>query len=92
MDQAKGRIVQIQGAVVDVDFPAGDLPFIYEAITISRPGFPDMVMEVQKQLENNWVRCIAMDSTDGLQRGMAVGGKQAPGKVAGGRDTLGRIF
>ncbi|HWQ04140.1 MAG TPA: F0F1 ATP synthase subunit beta [Longilinea sp.] len=92
MDQAKGRIVQIQGAVVDVEFPAGDLPFIYEAITISRPGFPDMVMEVQKQLENNWVRCIAMDSTDGLQRGMAVGRTQAPIKVPVGKNTLGRIF
>lgn len=92
MDQAKGRIVQIQGAVVDVEFPAGDLPFIYEAVIISRPGFPDMVMEVQKQLENNWVRCIAMDSTDGFQRGMTVGRTQAPIKVPVGKNTLGRIF
>lgn len=92
MDQARGRIVQIQGAVVDVEFPAGDLPSLYEALVIARPGLSDMVMEVQKQLENNWVRCIAMDSTDGLKRGMPVARTNAPIKVPVGKNALGRIF
>lgn len=92
MDQARGRIVQIQGAVVDVEFPAGDLPTLYEALTISRPDAADMVLEVQKQLPDNWVRCIGMDSTDGLQRGMAVARTNAPIKVPVGQNTLGRIF
>ncbi|GAP14535.1 ATP synthase F1 subcomplex beta subunit [Longilinea arvoryzae] len=92
MDQARGRIVQIQGAVVDVAFPEGDLPSIYEALTISRNGMPDMVMEVQKQLPDNWVRCIGMDSTDGLQRGTPVARTYAPIKVPVGKNSLGRIF
>lgn len=92
MDQARGRIVQIQGAVVDVEFPAGDLPSLYEALSIKRPGATDMIMEVQKQLPDNWVRCISMDSTDGLKRGMLVDRTFASIKVPVGMNTLGRIF
>ncbi len=92
MEQSKGRVVQIQGAVVDVEFPAGDLPMLYEALTISRPNQADMVLEVQKQLPDNWVRCIGMDSTDGLVRGMPVTRTYAPIKVPVGQNTLGRIF
>ncbi|TLN28251.1 F0F1 ATP synthase subunit beta [bacterium] len=92
MDQARGHIVQIQGAVVDVEFPAGDLPSIYEALLISRPESTDMVLEVQKQLPENWARCISMDSTDGLSRGMTVVRTYAPIKVPVGKNTLGRIF
>ena len=73
MEQATGRLVQVLGGVVDVEFPAEDLPELYEAIVIERPGQPDMILEVQKQLEGAWVRCIAMDSTDGLVRGYPCG-------------------
>ena len=68
MEATAGRVVQVQGGVVDVEFPEGGLPEIYHAIVISRDE-GDLVLEVQKHLGNNWVRCVGMDSTDGLQRG-----------------------
>jgi F-type H+-transporting ATPase subunit beta len=89
--ESKGRIVQIMGPVVDVEFSAGELPEIYHAVEVPRNG--DMlVLEVQKHLGNNWVRCLAMGPTDGLQRGMEASATGAPIKVPVGPSTLGRVF
>ena len=68
--QADGKVVQIQGSVVDVEFPPENLPGIYEAVHVIRPGLTELVIEVQRHLGNNKARCVAMDSTDGLRRGL----------------------
>lgn len=92
MAQVQGRVVQVLGGVVDVEFPAGHLPEIYEAIEITRENQPALVLEVQKHLGNHWVRTVAMDATDGLQRGKAALATGAPIMVPVGLETLGRIF
>lgn len=92
MNQASGRIVQILGGVVDVVFPAGDLPELFEALEVIRPEGKPLVLEVERQLPDNWVRCIAMDSTDGLMRGLPVRRTYAPITVPVGPATLGRVF
>jgi F-type H+-transporting ATPase subunit beta len=92
MAKATGRIVQILGGVVDVEFPEGDIPELYEALEIERPGKEPLVLEVQKHLGNNWVRTVAMDTTDGLQRNLPVIATGAPIQVPVGPATLGRIF
>jgi len=89
---AKGRVVQVLGGVVDVEFPPDQLPEIYEAIEVARDGGEPLVLEVQKHLGNNWVRCVAMDSTDGLQRGKLAVSTGAPIMVPVGPETLGRVF
>ena len=71
---ATGKVIQITGPVVDVEFPPGELPGIYNALQIKRPaaaaGADDtLVVEVQQHLGNNWVRAVAMSTTDGLARG-----------------------
>jgi len=92
MPETKGRIVQILGGVVDVEFPAELLPEIYEALLVDRLDRPPLTLEVQKHLGNNWVRCVAMDTTDGLQRGLSVRATGKPIQVPVGPMTLGRIF
>jgi F-type H+-transporting ATPase subunit beta len=92
MANAVGRVVQVLGGVVDVVFPEGDLPEIYEAIEVEREGKESLVLEVQKHLGDNWVRTVAMDSTDGLQRGVPARATDAPIMVPVGPATLGRIF
>ena len=92
MNQASGRIVQILGGVVDVVFPAGDLPELFEALEVLRPEGKPLILEVERQLPDNWVRCIAMDSTDGLMRGLPVRRTYAPITVPVGPATLGRVF
>ncbi|MCU0485656.1 MAG: F0F1 ATP synthase subunit beta [Anaerolineales bacterium] len=92
MAEAKGRIVQILGGVVDVEFPPENLPEIYDALEIEIENDLPLVLEVQKHLGNNWVRCVAMDTTDGLRRGLAVRGTNAPIRVPVGPVTLGRVF
>ncbi len=92
MAEAKGRIVQILGGVIDVEFPGDSMPQIYDAVEIIDDGKVRMTLEVEKHLGNNWVRCVAMDSTDGLQRGMAVRNTGSPIMVPVGPATLGRIF
>jgi len=92
MAKAIGRITQIQGGVIDVVFSAGDLPNIYDALEIPRENETPVVLEVQKHLGNGVVRCVAMDSTDGLQRGTDVTQTGAPIHVPVGTATLGRIF
>ena len=89
--EKRGRVVQVMGPVVDVAFPSGDLPEIYDAVEIPRDD-DKLVVEVQQHLGNDWVRCIAMDSTDGLRRGMLATSTGAPIQVPVGRATLGRIF
>ncbi|MCK5316210.1 MAG: F0F1 ATP synthase subunit beta [Anaerolineales bacterium] len=89
---AEGRIVQILGGVVDVEFPAENLPEVYEAVNVPRVDQDTLVLEVQKHLGNNWVRCVAMDSTDGLQRGRPAESTGAPITVPVGPETLGRVF
>ncbi len=90
-----GRILQVLGAVVDVEFPPGQLPEVYNALTISNPAIdarPDnLVIEVAQHLGENHVRCIAMDTTDGLVRGMPVKNTGAAISVPVGAGTLGRI-
>jgi F-type H+-transporting ATPase subunit beta len=90
--QANGKVVQIQSSVVDVEFPAEQLPEIYEAINVIRSGQSDLVCEVQLHIGNEQVRCVAMDTTDGLKRGLNVQRTGAPIKVPVGNATLGRIF
>ena len=92
MNQSTGRLVQITGGVVDVESPPNDLPAIYEAIVVERPEQEPLVLEVEKQLDDNWVRCIAMDVTDGLARGLPVRRTYKPIQVPVGLETLGRVF
>jgi len=88
---AKGKVVQIIGTVVDVEFPPDELPQIYNAVEIEM-GEGKLVAEVEQHLGNNWVRCLAMGSTDGLGRGaVAVDTGQAI-TVPVGHETLGRLF
>ena len=89
---ATGHVVQILGGVVDVEFPADDVPQLYEAIEVERPGQEPLVLEVQKHIGNNWVRTVAMDTTDGLQRGVPARATGSPILVPVGPSTLGRIF
>src|SRR5574337_2142983 len=92
MADSIGRVVQILGGVVDVEFPEGEIPELFEAIHIDRPGQEALVLEVQKHLGENWVRTVAMDSTDGLRRGVPAAATGAPITVPVGQATLGRIF
>src|SRR3954462_15575161 len=87
-----GRVIQITGPVVDIEFPAGQLPGIYNAVEIERPGMEPLVCEVQQHLGNNWVRAVAMTTTDGLARGVDVRDTGAPISVPVGEPTLGRVF
>ena len=89
---AEGRIVQIIGTVIDVEFPPDQLPPIYNALSIDRGDGTSLVVEVQQHVGNNWVRALAMDSTDGLTRGMAVTDTGQPIAVPIGEEALGRMF
>jgi F-type H+/Na+-transporting ATPase subunit beta len=89
---AIGRVIQITGPVVDIEFPPGQLPSIYNAVEIQRPGHDPLVCEVQQHLGNNWVRSVAMTTTDGLARGTQVIDTGAPISVPVGAPTLGRVF
>ena len=85
-----GRITQVLGAVVDVQFD-GELPFIMSALT-TKTGDNTLVLEVAQELGERTVRCIAMDSTDGMVRGQEVVDTGAPISVPVGPETLGRIL
>ena len=92
-----GRVVQITGAVVDVAFPPGELPEIYHALQVPSDGVDGdgaqgLVLEVQQHLGDEWVRCVAMDATEGLRRGTQVIDTGTPITVPVGPRTLGRIF
>lgn len=87
----EGIIVQIIGPVVDVLFEHGEIPALYEALTVSR-GEDTLVLEVQKHLGLREVRAVAMGDTQGLQRGEAVKATGSPIQVPVGKETLGRMF
>jgi len=114
---ATGKVIQITGPVIDVEFPPGELPDIYNALEIQRPaasrksvetvGAKDgskrgskgadgddrtLVVEVQQHLGNNWVRAVAMSTTDGLARGLDAVDTGAAITVPVGEPTLGRVF
>jgi F-type H+/Na+-transporting ATPase subunit beta len=90
--ETTGRVIQILGGVVDVEFPPDTLPDIYDAVEVPRDGKDSLILEVQKHLGHNWVRCVAMDTTDGLQRGVPAYNTGSPIRVPVGPATLGRIF
>ena len=92
MAEATGRIVQVTGGVVDVDFSGSPMPDIYYALEIPLEDSQPTVLEVQNHLGNGWVRTVAMDATDGLRRGMPVVNTGAPIQVPVGEASLGRIF
>jgi F-type H+-transporting ATPase subunit beta len=92
MANITGRVVQVQGGVVDVEFADGQLPELFEAIEVEREGQTPLILEVQKHLGDNWVRTVSMDTTDGLQRGVDAVATGSPIMVPVGLATLGRIF
>ena len=91
-EQIQGKITQIIGAVLDIKFPEGKLPKIYDAIHIAAPDGGVLTAEVAQHLGDDTVRCIAMGPTDGLVRGAKATATGAPITVPVGENTLGRIF
>ncbi len=91
-----GKIVQVMGPVVDVEFPPGGLPEVYTALRTTNASISDgadnLVVEVAQHLGENTVRCIAMDTTDGLTRGQLVSNTGKPISLPVGPATLGRIM
>ena len=103
-----GKVVQVLGAVVDCEFPQGAMPGIFNALEIERDPetikaataggrsasklASTLVLEVEQHIGNNWVRCVAMDTTDGIRRGMDAKDTGRPITVPVGRATLGRLF
>jgi F-type H+/Na+-transporting ATPase subunit beta len=92
MAKAEGKIVQILGGVVDCEFPPDRLPEIFEAVQVDRAGEAPLTLEVQKHLGGNWVRCVAMETTDGLRRDLPARALHTPIRVPVGPASLGRIF
>jgi F-type H+-transporting ATPase subunit beta len=88
---AKGKVAQVIGTVVDIEFPPEELPRLFNAVEIHRDG-DKIVLEVQQHIGNNWVRCLALSPTEGLQRGAEVIDTGAPLTVPVGKATLGRLF
>ena len=88
---SSGKIVQIIGAVIDVEFPAAEIPRVYDALLVEGEGV-ETTLEVQQQLGDGVVRTIALGSTDGLQRGLNVNNTGAPISIPVGAGTLGRIM
>jgi F-type H+-transporting ATPase subunit beta len=88
---AKGKVVQVIGTVVDVQFPADQMPSIYNALEI-QTGAGKIILEVQDHLGNDWVRCLSLSPTEGLARGAEAADTGAALKVPVGRATLGRLF
>jgi len=86
---SSGKIVQIIGAVIDVEFPRESVPNVFDALTVTDTG---LTLEVQQQLGDGVVRSIAMGSSDGLSRGLSVENTQAPISIPVGEETLGRIM
>jgi F-type H+-transporting ATPase subunit beta len=96
MGENIGKLLQVMGPVVDVEFEQGKLPFIYTALTITNPAIDErednLVIEVAQHLGDNVVRCIAMDVTDGLVRGMPVKNTGNPIMMPVGEAGLGRVL
>jgi len=88
---AKGKVVQVIGTVVDMEFPPGELPAINNGIVINQDDIK-IIVEVQQHVGNNWVRGVALTATEGLQRGAEAEDMEAPITVPVGKATLGRLF
>ena len=86
---SSGRIVQIIGAVIDVEFPRDAVPSVYDALKVDGKG---LTLEVQQQLGDGVVRAIAMGSSEGISRGLPVSNTGKPVSVPVGKETLGRIM
>ena len=91
-EQMIGTIQSVIGPVVDVAFPSGNMPEIYDAVTVAMDDGSTLVLEVEQQVGNNVVRAVAMGSTDGLRRGMESLSDGSPIRVPVGPATLGRLF
>ena len=89
---SQGKVVQIIGAVVDIEFPQDAVPTIYDALQVTEGNLKGLTLEVQQQLGGGVVRSIALGTTDGLSRGLAVENTGAPISVPVGTATLGRIM
>ncbi len=88
---AKGKVAQVIGTVVDIEFPPDELPALFNAIEVTIDG-QKLTLEAQEHVGNNWVRCLALSSTDGLQRGVEAVDTGAALSVPVGKETLGRLF
>ena len=86
---SSGKVVQVIGAVIDVEFPRDNVPRVYDALSVSEKG---LTLEVQQQLGDGIVRAIAMGSSEGISRGLSVENTGAPISVPVGVETLGRIM
>ncbi|MBM3939427.1 MAG: F0F1 ATP synthase subunit beta [SAR202 cluster bacterium] len=91
MAASEGKVVQVIGTVVDVEFPPDHLPRIFNALELDLHG-ERLVLEVEQQVGNNWVRCLALGATEGLQRGTPVRDSGQPIAVPVGEASLGRLF
>src|SRR5512142_2390277 len=96
-DNKVGRVIQIAGPAVDVQFSETALPPIYEALRVTSDGFNvpapiDVILEVEQHLGEGRVRCVAMQPTDGMVRGMKAIDQGGPISVPVGRGTLGRVI
>src|SRR5438105_2818133 len=91
-----GKVTQVIGPAIDVEFPSGKLPSLLTALTLTNPSIDDrednLVLEVAQHLGESTVRAIAMDSTDGLMRGVAVKSTGGPIQMPVGPEILGRIL
>ena len=97
MSERIGRVVQISGPAVDVQFVEGSMPPIYEALKVVSDGFTvpnpvNVILEVQQHLGEGRVRCVAMEATDGMVRGMKAIDQGGPISAPVGRGTLGRVM
>jgi len=90
--RATGKVVQVMGPVIDAQFPPDQLPGIYNALEVSLDDGTKLVLETQQHLGNDWVRAIAMSSSDGVRRGMDVVDTGDAISVPVGPETLGRIL
>ena len=86
-----GKVVQVIGTVVDLEFPPDELPALYNAVEIDNQG-EKLTLEVEQHIGNNWVRCLALGPTEGLSRGVSVADTGGPVSVPVGPETLGRLF
>ena len=87
----KGKVVQVIGTVVDVEFPPDQLPTLFNALEIDNNG-EKLTLEVEQHVGNNWVRCLALGPTEGLARGVEATDTENPVMVPVGPETLGRLF
>ena len=88
---ANGKITQVIGTVVDVQFPSDSMPTVYNALE-TEIASEKLILEVEQHIGNNWVRCLALGPTEGLVRGVDVVDTGAPIAVPVGEPTLGRLF